>query len=579
MRSLSARATASRWLSVLVVALLNLAPVPALLGQALEPADEEARAIARVNGEPLYAEDLESVLGEIHRSQQIEKRADFDVDMLLFRLVNDTLLAQQARALGMHESPEIQRRVASRREARARARVYREEIGERLAFDEETARQVYADIYRVASVRMITRYDLAEVEALRPQVAAAKDDESFANLAQEVSQDPYSARGGKIEAPLASLFVSLIEFASSAQVGQISPPMATPFGWSLVRLERLDPADPDQFEPRRARVLAELRNRQETVLRLALAERLRPMLGLEVDWVVFETIGVQRMHDGRLLPQFEGAERTVAKVAGRTISTKEFAGKLASAWSSLANPTLALESRRGVLDDLIFEELLVAEGLRRGYGDTPEVKRELHALEMSQLAARYLKETVASGVEVTPQEMRDYFDSHRDEFRKPPRIHLLQLTVDTEKEAGRIAGLARGGADFGWLVRQYSTDSFRDTGGDRGWVLANQGIALFREELQNAAAGDVVGPKQGPSGWVVLKVDLYEDQGLYDFQTVSGNVESELRNGKIVERIDTVIRALRERSEIWIDQEAVAALSILPAMPEARPAVPGHDGG
>jgi peptidyl-prolyl cis-trans isomerase C len=579
MRSLPAAATPSRRPSVLVVTLLSLASAPALPAQALEPADERPRVIARVNGEALYAEDLESVLGEIHRSQQVEQRADFDVDALLFRLVNDTLLAQEARTLGMHESAEIQRRVANRRESRARARVLREEIGERLTFDEEAARQVYADIFRVASLRVITRYDRAEIEALRPKVAAAKDGESFAKLAQESSQDPYSARGGKIEAPLASLFASLIEFATSAEAGQVSPTMATPWGWSLVRLERLDAADLEQFEPRRARVLAELRHRQETVLRLALAERLRPMLGLEVDWAVFETIGVQRMHDGRLLPQFEGAERTVAKVAGRTITAKDFAGKLASTWSVLSNPTLALESRRGVLDDLIFEELLIAEGLRRGYGDTPEVKRELHALEMSQLASRYLKEFVASGVEVTPQEMRDYFDNHREEFRKPPRIHLLQLTVATEAEAVRIAELAKGGADFGWLVRRYSIDSFRDTGGDRGWVLANQGIALFRAELQNAVAGDVVGPKQGPAGWVVLKVDLYEDQGLYEFQAVSGNVESELRNGKIVERIDKLIRALRERSEIWVDQEAVAALSILPAMPEAKPAVPGHDGG
>jgi hypothetical protein len=45
-----------------------------------------------------------------------------------------------------------------------------------------------------------------------------------------------------------------------------------------------------------------------------------------------------------------------------------------------------------------------------------------------------------------------------------------------------------------------------------------------------------------------------------------------------VARIDEVIAKLRERSEIWVDQAALARFEILPTAPEEAPAVPGHGG-
>lgn len=559
--------------------LVSACAVP-MLGQALEPAEAEAgsRVIARVNGEALYAEDLRSVLEEIHRSQEVERRADYDLDQMMFRLVNDTLLAQEARTLDYDEAPELRSRIERRRESLARTRFYREAIVDRLDLNEEAGRKVYDDIFRTATLRIVSRRERAELEALRPEVLAARDDESFAKLAREKSQDSYALRDGRIEAPLTDLFKSILEHVTTAPAGELSPPLATPWGWACVRLEKLEPADPAKFAERRGRTLVELRHRQERDLRVALVERLRPELGLQIDWAVYESIAVQRMHDGKLLPQFEGPERAVATLAGRTITVKDLAGKLANAWSTVGNPEIARQFKPGVLDDLIFEEMLIAEGLRRGYGDTPEAKRALHALEMSQLAQRYLKETVSAGIEVTPEELRDYYDRHREAFRKPPRLHLLQITVASEAEGERIVGLAKGGADFAWLARQHSLDKYREAGGERGWIVANEGIVNFRGELAAAKAGDVFGPKEGPQGWVVVKVDLFEPQDYYEFETVSGNVRSRLTSEKIVARIDQVVRTLRERSEIWIDQQALAEIRLLPTAPEEKPVVVGHDG-
>ena len=109
-------------------------------------------------------------------------------------------------------------------------------------------------------------------------------------------------------------------------------------------------------------------------------------------------------------------------------------------------------------------------------------------------------------------------------------------------------------------------------------MLATEGLLNFREDLLDARKGDVLGPRESPNGWVLLKVDIYEEQDHYPFEAVSGNVKAKLESQEVVARIDEVIAKLRERSEIWVDQAALARFEILPTAPEEAPAVPGHGG-
>ena len=542
-------------------------------------APEAGRVIARVNGEPLFAEDVESVLAEIHRTSEPGERSSFDLDRLLFRLVNDTLLAQEGRTLGLHEAPEHLSRLAERRDEMARARLYREEVIDRLELDEEAVRAVFDDIFRTATLRILTRSERGEIESLRARALEATTPEAFAELAKSESQDSYQARGGLIDgAPLGDLFLAVRAFAARAQPGELSAPLETPWGLSLVRLEKLEAADPEQYSTRRRLAYFELRRRQEEALRAALADRIRAGLAVEIDSEALAAVGCRRMHDGRLLPEFGDANRVLARVGDRTVSTAALAAQLATSWSGMANVEMAMALVSPVLDDLVFDQLLVVDALRRGYGETPEVKRELHALETRQLATRFLKEVLSTDVEVDPEEMRAYYDIHREEFRRPPSLHVLQLTVGAEEEARRLAEQARAGTDFAWLARRHSTDRFRESGGDRGWMPAHRGLLLFVDELARAAAGDVLGPKGIDDEWVVIKVDVVKDEGIFDFHEVSGNVRGRLVDQQLGERVESAIRRLRERSEIWIDDEAVAAIRIAPAPHEGRPAVPGHSG-
>jgi hypothetical protein len=71
---------------------------------------------------------------------------------------------------------------------------------------------------------------------------------------------------------------------------------------------------------------------------------------------------------------------------------------------------------------------------------------------------------------------------------------------------------------------------------------------------------------------------VVSDQGVYTFEEVSGNVRGRIVDERLGQRVERALTRLRERSEIWIDEAAVAEMRIAPAPHEGRPAVPGHTG-
>ena len=56
--------------------------------------EEEVGVIATVNGEPIYYEDLERLLGDLHSGSAEAQRGAPDLDRMVFRLVNDRRLSQ-----------------------------------------------------------------------------------------------------------------------------------------------------------------------------------------------------------------------------------------------------------------------------------------------------------------------------------------------------------------------------------------------------------------------------------------------------------------------------------------------------
>ncbi|MEJ2084956.1 MAG: peptidyl-prolyl cis-trans isomerase [Acidobacteriota bacterium] len=540
--------------------------------------ENEKDILARVNGEPLYVEDVASVLGEIHANVEAKDRSDFDLDAMLFRLINDTLFAQEARILGFDEDEVLRRKVAALKERLATNRLRYEKILSKIELDPEAVERVYNEGFRTATLRIATRKDKAEAEIMRREIDEGVDIET---MARERSEDPYAGRGGLMhEVAYFDLPQAIAEQAFSMSPGDIAGPVATGLGWTVFRVEALQPADPEKFDSRKGEVRDVLRFRQDEALRSRLLERLRETYDVEVDEDAYAAVGVQVMSDGRLVPEIDDPDAVVVEAGGREITAAAFGRALADRWLGISNPDVALAIKPILLDRLTVDELMTAEAYRLGYDRLPEVERRASALETRLLVKRYMEEVIAPQVQVDRETIEAYYADHRDEFKKPPLLFVSQMTLGSSEEAARMIELLHQGTEFAWLARKNSTDGYAQAGGSVGWMKANEGMTGFQQDLATAKEGDIFGPKGADVDWRIVQVSAMEDQGYYSFEEVSGNVRKRVEEREFFALIDRYVERLRERSEIWIDQEALASLQLSaePKQESSGHAENGHGG-
>jgi len=220
------------------------------------------------------------------------------------------------------------------------------------------------------------------------------------------------------------------------------------------------------------------------------------------------------------------------------------------------------------------------------YLGTVDVSDEEIEAEYANNADRYMKpesvdieyieldlEQIASGVEVSDQELRDFYDaevSSNSEFfvsteqRRASHI-LINIDDDTSEEealarAESLRERVMAGEDFATLAKESSEDAGSAAdGGDLDWVERGVMVAPFEEALFALDVGEVSEPVRTPFGYhLILLTDLRAGE-TKSFDQVRPDLEAELRTRKAEDLFYTEAETLGQLSFESPDTLAVAA--------------------
>ena len=182
-------------------------------------------------------------------------------------------------------------------------------------------------------------------------------------------------------------------------------------------------------------------------------------------------------------------------------------------------------------------------------------------------------EPAANGIEklremgVSDDQMKAYYDGHREQFMRPQQIRLRILLIrvdpsglaaDWEKgrqKAQELADRAKKGEDFEKLVREFSEDEdLKAKGGDTG--LLHQGRLPYNE-LEGVAydqsVGSISDPVQTLYGYVVFKVEEKQPARQMPFEDLNKDfLRNEIRKSATDAKLKEWMDGLRAKAEIKI---------------------------
>jgi parvulin-like peptidyl-prolyl isomerase len=303
---------------------------------------------------------------------------------------------------------------------------------------------------------------------------------------------------------------------------------------------------------------------------------------------------------GPLSPEL--AAKVLAKVGDRTITLGEYAATLERMDPFERLRYQSPDRRKQLLDEMIEVELLAQEARRRGLDKKPETEERLRQLLRDELLGD-VKKGVPGPSEVPEQEVRAYYEAHREEFNEPERRRVAAIALGSEAEAKRVLAQARGQSAEVWgklVERHGKTKKLRpgpppplELAGDLG-IVGPPGDARSQnprvpEPVREAAfklakIGDVADEvvKDGADFYVV-RLSGKTDARSRTFQEAERAIRVAVVQAKIREREAALEKELRGKFKVSVDDVALAKLVVpsasAPPHGGKRPPPPPAPGG
>ena len=219
-----------------LAALRLLTAVSLLTLGALSPAF--AKVMAKVNGAEITDDDVAIAIEDLGPSLPAQLKGPQREAYALDYLIDLKLVAAQAAKDKLAETPDFARKMAYHHD-----KVLMETmLGDtaKVAATDETEKKVYDDAAkaRKPEPEIHARHILVPTEEeAKAALARVKKGEDFAKVADEVSKDPGSQGGDLGWFTQDKMVKQFADAAFKLDVGQVSDPVKSEFGWHIIKIE------------------------------------------------------------------------------------------------------------------------------------------------------------------------------------------------------------------------------------------------------------------------------------------------------------------------------------------------------
>lgn len=172
-----------------------------------------------------------------------------------------------------------------------------------------------------------------------------------------------------------------------------------------------------------------------------------------------------------------------------------------------------------------FQKALKTEGMTEDY-----LKKNIKNSILMEKYSAHLQDTI----KVSDDEVKKYYDKHKDELAQVDASHIL---VKSEDMAKKVKKELDQGAKFEDLAKKYSTDtSNKDNGGALGYFGKGQMVKEFDEKVFSMKKGEISDPVKTEFGYHIIKVNDIKDS----LESMKDALSQKVKSEKVQENMKKV---------------------------------------
>ena len=223
--------------------------------------------------------------------------------------------------------------------------------------------------------------------------------------------------------------------------------------------------------------------------------------------------------------------RVLAQVNGKAITDEDvtrFIMAMGRNGQAYNNP----QGRAAVLEQLIAQRLFLLDAQRNLYEREQAFKDQLAAVK-EQLLMEYAISKCVESVRVTEEEVRAYYDSHKDEMTEGETVNASHILVDSEEKAAEIlAAINAGEISFEDAARDNSSCPSSAQGGNLGDFGRGQMVPEFDTACFEMEEGEVRGPVKTQFGYHLIRLNKKNAAEALSYNDVRAQLYEQLTREK-----------------------------------------------
>lgn len=566
-------------------ALARILIVVGLLSSIVFQCAREPKIVAKVDTMPIPLEELRRAIIDQYKTRDLNKVPPAVRKKILDNLINERLLAKKAIEVGLDKDPEFVQEYQAYRQRILATNLYDEEIIDKAVPDALAKKYLRWMQYNVKGYVIVVGYkgsfayhgDRSKEEARKRAEEVRQKLQEGVPAEELVLQysDDYATRQKKgqfLSYPIGQYSPEVDEAVLTAHANAIVGPLDSRKGFLIFKITEFAPRtnqlkldiDLKLIKRRLANTYFSQKTRE---LFQKFNDEIRKRFHVEVkkeNLTKFAQI-IQNKSKGR-----QSLENLTPEEAGLVLATYDggqvTVGDLIDAYKNnlrevlygFSNPRMGQRSIQNHLNMIFWTR--VAE--EKGIPDKPEVKLELTHFYYSKLAQYLEKKYLQPKIQVTDEEVKDYYEKHKNDYARSDQIELWVISTKDKKVADKLYQRVQNGEDFAKLAAQFNER--QDIKRWNGYLKYQSRKSIFGSVVMRAfelGPNKIGGVYHIRQYYYIIKTGGYKPKKFRPLEEVEKSIRATLRQRKLEKAKEQLIQELRRNAYLYINDTLLRNLA------------------
>ncbi len=358
------------------------------------------------------------------------------------------------------------------------------------------------------------------------------------------------------------------EKAFSMKIGEISRPVKTEFGYSIIRLE--DKVERPllteyEYQTRKKKIKAAVAINKKRPAERAYIEKLIDLNKFNFNSKCLNRLFNELRKDFSIISikkNLEFSNQPCVEYKGRNYSFRQLEQRIDELPAYHREKIKDLKSLKTVIKGFFLQDTLMKIAHEKGYDTLRIVKKKFNALK-TNLFMNLKQIEVLKNVNIPDSVLHDFYKKHIDFFSTKKMINLEEIIAKDSLTADSLLNLIKESKDFGIVAKLHSINKISAAkNGHVGFVLLEK-FGNFKNLFWSASPDKILGPIKLKNGWGLYRVVGKKDSEPIPFNKVREEVEILAKYFYRKEYFEKYLRKLANKVPVKINKPLLGSIKIV----------------